>query len=77
MILLWEMINCYTFRMWVHSMELTAEISQVILHSVLMVNYISKVLLTSWGDVFAAVPGRGGDFASPEHRLCSEMERGS
>lgn len=58
-------------------MELKAEFSQALSHSDLMVNYISKVLLTTWGDGCSAEPGKGGDFASPEHRQRSEMEHGS
>lgn len=31
-----------------------------------MANYISKVLLITWGDVCSAVRGEGGDFAPPQ-----------
>lgn len=47
-------------------MELSAGFSQAVSHSVLMVNYISMVLLTTWGDICSAEPGKGGDFGSPE-----------
>lgn len=56
---------------------MTAEISWVISHSLSMVNYISKVLLTSWGEVGSAEPGGGGDFTSPEHSSRPKTEHRS
>lgn len=58
-------------------MKLTAEISQVISNSVLRVDYIYKLLLTTWGDVSTVEPGRGGYIGSPELRPSSETEQES